>query len=256
MNQKPLPIERTLICAFATVVVACASSATGDVVINEIKAESSERLLRYHEDGSQSVGPGIPWWAPGFDDAAWQTGALPAGHGKDVVTDLTAELKNRTPTLYIRKTFHASASAAAASAITLNANYNDGIIVWLNGREVARSNMGPKHGHFYFDMGAYRTGSSSTSEFEEFDLGEFADALVEGENLIAVQLGNIRKIEDRLPSGPPSTTTWIDLSLTAGGEDLVSAGSEVSFRPGFMEPSGGVADFGVLLDDEIDPRFF
>ena len=253
MIRPPLLVASHLIIAFGTFLP---SSALADVVINEIKAESSEYLIRYHEDGSQTIGPGDSWWAPGFDDSEWQTGALPAGHhSAGVATDLTAELKNRATTLYTRKAFTASAAAAAATAITLSANYNDGIVVWINGTEVARSNMGPSQGHFHFDQGAYRTGSANRSEFEDFDIGEFADALVEGENVIAIQLANIRKIEDRLPSGPPSTTTWIDFSLTAGGEELVAAGSEVRLRPGFAEPSGGVADFGALLDPEVESDF-
>ena len=235
-------------CVFPVVAVA-------DVVINEFKAESSERLLRFHEDGSQSVGPGIPWWAPDFDDSDWQTGALPAGHGSGVVTDLSTELRNRTPTLYARMAFTASAAAAAAAEIILSANYNDGIIVWLNGTEVARSNMGPTQGHFYFDQGSYGTGSSSSSEFEDFDISPYSASLLEGENVIAVQLSNIRKIEDRLPSGPPSTSTWIDFSLVAGGEEVIAAGSEVRLRPGLIEPSGGLADYGALLDEEIEPDF-
>lgn len=253
MNRNPLLDVAKAIAI--TVALFCCSAAMADVVINEIKADSSDRLLRYHENGNQSVGPGTPWWAPGFDDSDWQTGALPAGRSSSVVTDLSEALDERATTLYTRKTFTASAAAAAATALTLDANYNDGIIVWLNGTEVARSNMGPQHGHFYFDQGAYRTGSSSTSEFEEFDISDFAAALVEGENVIAIQLGNIRSIEDRLPSGPPTTTTWIDFSLTAGEEELVAAGSEVSLRPGFAEPSGGVADFGALIDPEIEPGF-
>jgi hypothetical protein len=255
MHRNPLNNAANAIkIALATVLITY-PAVRADIVINEIKAESSDRLLRYHDNGNQSVGPGTPWWAPGFDDDDWQTGALPAGHGNGVVTDLSASLDDRAPTLYTRMTFTASAAASAATAVTLNANYNDGIVVWLNGTEIARSNMGPVQGHFYFDQGAYATGSSSTSEFEEFDISEFANALVEGENVIAIQLGNIRSIEDRLPSGPPTTTTWIDFSLTAGGEELVAAGSEARLRPGFSEPSGGVADFGALNDPEVEAGF-
>lgn len=220
-------------------------SAVADVVINEIKADSSERLLRYHDDGSQSVGPDVPWWAPEFDDGDWQTGALPAGHGSGVATDLRDVLRNRTFALYVRKTFTADAAAAAAGEVKLALNYNDGIIVWLNGTEVVRSNMGPEHGHFYHDQQASRNGSSSTSGYEDFDISGFASALVAGENVLAIQLANASL----------SGTTWIDFSLTAGGVEIIAAGSEARLRPGLTEPSGGVADFGALLDEEIEPGF-
>jgi hypothetical protein len=254
MNRTPQS-AKLLVLASISAFLVYPSATQADVVINEIKAETSQYLIRYHDNGNQSVGPGLAWWEPGFDDSEWQSGALPAGHGTGIVTDLEAELKNRATTLYVRKTFTADSAAASATAISLSANYNDGIVVWLNGTEVARSNMGPKQGHFHFDQGAYRTGPKSLTDVEDFDISAFADALVEGENVIAIQLANIRKAENNLPSGPPSTTTWIDFSLTAGGEKLVAAGSEVRLRPGFAEPSGGLADFGALLDPEIEPDF-
>ena len=231
----------------AMLTLLCASSSLADVVINEIKADSSERLLRYHENGAQSVGPDIPWWAPEFDYSDWQAGNLPAGNGSNVKTDLSASLRNLTLNLYSRMTFSASASStsAAAQALTLSVNFNDGIVVWLNGVEVVRSNMGPPQGHFYADQQASRSGSSSVSSFEDFDISAFASALVAGENVIAVQLANASL----------SGTMWIDFSLTAGGEQVIAAGSEARVRPGLTEPSGGVADFGALLDSDLEPGF-
>ena len=219
--------------------------ARGDVIINEFKAESSEWLLRYHDDGSQSVGPGSPWWAPEFDDAAWQTGALPAGNGSNVETDLKDELRNRTANLYVRSTFAASAAAAASGDLKLEINFNDGVIVWLNGIEVARSNMGPEHGHVFSEQLSAVRGSSSTSSFEDFDLGEFAEHLVEGENVLAFQVAN----------NSLSGTMWLDFELQAGGETVVAKGSEVSLRPGLTEPSGGLVDFAAVLAEEIEPGF-
>ncbi|MCB1098537.1 MAG: lamin tail domain-containing protein [Verrucomicrobiae bacterium] len=235
-----LPVVRAVAVTFLSL-----SSAMAGVVINEIKADSSERLLRYHENGAQSVGPDIPWWAPEFDDSDWQVGALPAGSGNNVQTDLSGLLRNRTFSLYTRMKFSASASAAASQALTLSANFNDGIIVWLNGVEVVRSNMGPPQGHFYADQEASRNGSSSTSSVEDFDISAFAAELVAGENVIAVQLANASL----------SGTMWIDFSLTAGAEEVIAAGSEASYRAGLTEPSGGVADFGALLDSDIEPGF-
>lgn len=244
-----LPMFKSpLLPAASAIILAFSSAALADVVINEIKADSSERLLRYHEDGSQSVGPGTPWWAPEFDDSGWQSGPLPAGNGSNVETDLRAELRNRTLALYTRMTFTASAAAAAAAAadnLMLSVNFNDGVTIWLNGTEVVRSNMGPSQAHFYVDQEASRSGSSSTSGFEDFDISAFADNLVAGENIIAVQLANASL----------SGTMWIDFSLTAGGEEVIAEGSDARFRPGLTEPSGGLADFGALLDDEIEPGF-
>ena len=219
--------------------------ATADVVINELVAESSERLLRYHDDGAQSVGPSIPWWAASFDDSHWQTGAMPAGSGSNAATDLNDVLRNRTFSLYVRKTFTVDPSVASPATLTLDANFNDGIIVWLNGVEVARYNMGPPQGHFYADQEASRRGSSSTSSTETFDLGEFSDLLTAGENVIAAQVAN-QSI---------SSTMWVDFSLTANGEEIIADGSDVRYLPGLTEPSGGLADFGALLDEDIEPGF-
>ena len=120
-------MRRFLSCAIAAALCGLSgvTSVIADVVINEIKAESSLRLLRYHENGSQSVGAGAPWWSPEFDDSSWREGPLPAGHGNDsVATDLKEEMRGRAYSLYVRKSFGADASAVAASKLTLNLNVN------------------------------------------------------------------------------------------------------------------------------------
>ena len=60
-----------------------------DVLINEIGAADSERLLRPHEDGRQRLGWGLGWMDREFDDSSWATGDAPFGFGNDiVVTDV------------------------------------------------------------------------------------------------------------------------------------------------------------------------
>lgn len=138
-----------MLLRFLSFIFAC-SLAHSQVVINELAAASSDRLLRWTAAGEPRIGTGIPWHDDLFSDATWLTGALPAGYGSTVSTNLQTAMVNKTPSCYFRKSFTVSgAQAAMTQPLTLQIDCNDGFVAYINGVEVARANAGAAQ-HFLF----------------------------------------------------------------------------------------------------------
>ena len=173
----------------ALAVVLGGSMGSGEVRITELSGASSDRLLKYSETGQPSLGPGTPWFAPSFEDSSWELGPAPLGFGgTGLGTDLSAELAGVAPSFYLRKRFEVSAAqAASVSDLILDTRFADGIVVYLNGVEVERCNLGPKDLFVYSDQFAFRA-NPSAGEILSLNLGRCADLLTEGENVIAVQV--------------------------------------------------------------------
>jgi len=137
----------------------------------------------YTDDGSD---PGGDWMTVGFDDSAWATGGAPLGYGEDVVTTLQGGPGgDAPPATYYRGSFDL-ADPAAVEDLRLDVRRDDGIVVFLNGTEVARDNVaaGPvDHGTSAL-VGL--TGADAELSPVRFDVSP--DLLVAGENRIAVAL--------------------------------------------------------------------
>jgi spore coat protein CotH len=142
------------------------------------------------------------WRLDGFSETSWQTGDASIGYGEDfIVTDLT-DMRDGYSTVYLRKTINITDPSWFRSFL-LNAQYDDGINVWINGTHVVSVNV----------PGAelpYNATASSAIEninFVPLDLGDPLSYLVAGDNVIAVQLLNA--------SIGGSSDAFFDASLTA-----------------------------------------
>ncbi|MGC6566526.1 MAG: lamin tail domain-containing protein [Akkermansiaceae bacterium] len=208
--------------------------ACGDVIINEISASQSERLLRWDENNQPFVGPGPAWWSPGFDASDWKQGNMPAGYSLgSIATNLSADLLNTSPSFFARKTFNApTGQASSGQDLILRINFNDGFIAWLNGVEIARENMGEKKAHIYHDQLSYRSAGSSTA-VKDFNLGPASGMLKTGENLLAVQINNYSL----------SGNMRLDMALLINGSStLFGQGTTISFLPGLSEPTADLSE--------------
>jgi hypothetical protein len=126
------------------------------VVLNELNAGSSERLLRWDASGVPRLGTGLKWYESAFSDAQWDTAIGPFGYGGltnpsvPIATGLEPKVRYLTPTVYYRKNFSVtSTDAARTDAVQLIVEYNDGFVAYLNGVEVARRNAGPVNKFIY-----------------------------------------------------------------------------------------------------------
>jgi len=95
---------------------------------------------RYLDDGSDQ---GAAWRDPGFDDSAWKAGGAQLGYGdggESTLVDFGGDAGDKHITTYFRREFDAT-DVADVSELTLRLLRDDGAVVYLNGQEVARSNM-------------------------------------------------------------------------------------------------------------------
>lgn len=111
------------------------------------------------------------------------------GYGK-VATNLSDSLQGKAPSFYLRKSFAASAAQVASQAdLVLTTEFDDGIIIFLNGTEVGRCNLGAPGLFVYSDQVAFDE-DSTEGDPVSLNLGKASDLLVEGENVLAVQVAN------------------------------------------------------------------
>ena len=83
---------------------------------------------------------GDAWRGYFYDDSSWAAGAAPLGYGDPMATTVSfgPSATAKYITTYFRRTFDAT---HGFSALTLSLRRDDGAVVYLNGTEVARSNM-------------------------------------------------------------------------------------------------------------------
>lgn len=222
--------------------------AIGDVVINEIATSHVPRNLRWDGNDQAYAGAGPAWWSASFDDSRWQSGSLPMGYSLgNISTDLGSELSDISPSFYVRKIFEASTSEATSSApMVLQINYNDGFIAWINGVEVARANMGAVKAHIYHDQLSHRGGTLGTDS-ESITLPVASELLVQGENVIAVQVNNYSL------TGNMRLDMSLQIDEPSGADpQLFSSGGDVTYLPGLREPTSGLVDPVTSSEDPSD----
>lgn len=224
------------------------SFVSGEILINEIAAIDAGRVLRWDENDQPYAGAGPAWWSPSFDSATWNQGSLPIGFSiNPIATDLRSTLNNVSPSFYVRKSFEASpADAASGRPLSLEINFNDGFIAWLNGVEIARENMGAEKAHIYHDQVAHRAASSSTAS-KTFPLGISSDLLKSGQNVLALQVNN------ESLSGNMRLDFALVIDDTGGPEtSLISKGTSVEYLPGLREPSSDLVEPALPGGDPSD----
>lgn len=251
-SPRRLSFSRALLIALPALLLTRTSA---DVVINEIMAGASERLLQFDAAGVPQVGAGPRWYQAGYDDSVargWQTAVGPFGFGAltnnptAIATNLQNAVRYLTPTTYFRKTFQ-GAVAGATDTLQLAVQYNDGFVAFLNGVEVARRNGGPARKWIYHDQPAYNRESYSgtatiptTALAEVITLGTASTLLLPGENILAIHLMNASATEG---------TYYLKADLTISGSapaTLVNYNDPWKYFPGVIEPSGNLFDPALL----------
>lgn len=139
--------------------------------------------------------PDPNWVNPGFDDSGWSSGAISIGYGDgDDATTTPAAIS-----LYMRDTFSLPEVENFLIAL-LAMDYDDAFVAYLNGVEIARNNIW-NIGKPPFDATAteeHEAAMYSCPSADPFDCAEFfyvdeakiKEALVVGENVLAIQIHN------------------------------------------------------------------
>lgn len=175
---------------------------------------------KYWDRGSL---PAANWHTAVYNDGTWSSGPAQLGYGDgDEVTVLSygPSAENRYSSTYFRKSFTVT-NPAQISQLSLGLVRDDGAVVYLNGVEVARSNM-PAGPVSYTTWAS--TGISGTDESAVHTFSIPANLLVTGSNLIAVE---IHQNQAR------SSDLSFDLSLTgsaSGAAATLNANARVRAR--------------------------
>jgi len=140
--------------------------------------------------------PDPAWKTEGFDDSSWASGPGGFGYGPDCVAQrgtTLSTMQNSYVSLYTRHPFSVP-NPALITSLTLNMDYDDGWVAYINGAEVARSpGMGGTPGvpPAYNAVTATTDHECSTGSpanpAENFDLTPFIALLQAGNNVLAIQ---------------------------------------------------------------------
>ncbi len=139
---------------------------------------------KYLDNGTNQ---GTAWRAAAFNDAAWASGNAQLGYGdgdEATVVSFGPNTRNRYITTYFRKAFTV-ANLAAFATLRLNLLRDDGAVVYVNGVEVARSNM-PTSAIGHTTLASAAVNGSAESTY--FAITVPASALVAGTNVVAVEV--------------------------------------------------------------------
>jgi hypothetical protein len=140
---------------------------------------SASTTWKYLDNGQT---PGSGWLTASFDDRSWRSGAAPLGYGNGTVKTTVrygANSEKKFPVTFFRKTF-AVDNPSTVESLSINLLLDDGAVIFLNGKEVARRNM--------------PSGSTSASTYASACIEKWEwttvkidrSALVKGANALAV----------------------------------------------------------------------
>ncbi len=169
-----------------------------------VKTQANPNLLPYASTWRwyyQATAPAGAWNAEGYDDSAWASGAGNLGFGNGNGTVITTAPAPRPLTAYFRTTVDV-ADPAAFRSILLELVRDSGAAVYVNGVEVARSNL-PAGALTADTFASTYVGSAARKTAVPFTLP--TTAFKPGVNTIAVELHL---------NGRNQTTSGFDLKLT------------------------------------------
>ncbi len=165
---------------------------------------------RYFKGLAEPSDDAEDWRASDFTDSDWLTGPTPIGYGEAFVATNLSDMRGNYTTVYLRKQFDV-ANAEGFDSLLLETLYDDGLLVWINGRLVVQDNVASA------DLPHDATAESAieNSDFVPYSFSAPATYLVEGTNTIAVQLLNASlsgssdcffdlRLTGHLPSDEPS----------------------------------------------------
>ena len=157
------------------------------------------------------------WTAIGFDDSLWSAGPGGFGYGADCVAGrqtTLADMQGNYVSVYLRMPFSVD-DPAAVSSLTLTIDYDDSFAAYLNGQEVARSNVignPPISTQLATTNHECSGGSPAPNPAEDFSVS--TTLLVTGLNVLAIQGHN-------LTLGSSDFTLIPSLSATTVGSCVV-----------------------------------
>ena len=124
-------------------------------------------------------------------DVSWLLGAGGIGYGDgDDVTALS-DMQGRYTSVYLRTAFTSDGSVANLSSLFLKADWDDGFVAWLDGKEIARRNApgvaGTEPLFTAVATGGREASAGGGAPAELIDLGVVGARLSAGSHVLAIQ---------------------------------------------------------------------
>lgn len=132
--------------------------------------------------------PPSGWKEISFNDLGWNIGQAGIGYGDDDDNTIISNVNS----VYIRKNFSVN-DKNNISEIFFNIDYDDGFVAYLNGKEIARSNLGINGDFIPFNKSADNTIEAKlfqNQKLETFFINEPDQILVDGNNILSIQVHN------------------------------------------------------------------
>lgn len=171
----------------------CGSSAAQTLlveIVNTTKVQTSLTLIpanstwKYLDNGSDQ---GNAWTTLSYNDNSWKTGNAQLGYGDGDETTVVGYGPNsgaKYTTTYFRKSFNVT-DPALITSLTLNILRDDGGVIYLNGKEVYRTNM-PAGTITYSTPAADYVDGADESSYYTASIDH--SLLVTGTNVLAVEI--------------------------------------------------------------------
>ncbi len=138
---------------------------------------------KYLDNGTNQ---GTTWRASSFNDAPWASGNAQLGYGdgdEATVISFGPNSAAKYITTYFRKTINIS-NPAAFSAFSGSVKRDDGVVIYVNGTEVYRSNM--PTGTIAYTTLASTAASDDGNTAQNFTIS--SAAFISGDNVVAVEM--------------------------------------------------------------------
>ncbi len=192
-----------------------------------------ETVIYDYEEWRYLVGtyePDSDWRTLSFDDLSWSLGPGGIGYGDDDDrTDISQEPGFEKPlSLYLRKKFTIYDTSVILLTV-LNIDFDDAFVAYINNVEVARVGVGAVGDHPAYNQPAYELHEATMYQGQDPEYFMISkemmnDCLVEGENILAIQVHNYNNT-----SSDMSSITFLSVGLSDGS-------SYYSPVPGWFNP--------------------
>ncbi|MBN1670859.1 MAG: fibronectin type III domain-containing protein [Kiritimatiellae bacterium] len=164
------------------------AAATTPAGSDEVKIAKGA-LWRYRKGSAEASGPPDAWRLSAFDDSAWRAGPAPFGYGDGPYGTTLADMQGRYSSVFLRSAFDIQHPVWVAE-LRLWAQFDDGFVMWFNGRDVARVNVAGAPGSPVAHDG-FAAGNMGPVEWSTNLTGSALTGLRQGENVLAVQVFNV-----------------------------------------------------------------
>ncbi len=146
---------------------------------------------RFRKGRQEASQPATAWRKADYDDSEWFFGSAPFGYGDGPYGTELSDMRHHYTSIFLRKAFTIE-HPLDLQWLQFRLEYDDGLILWLNGNEVLRRGVPGQTGDLLpFDATANRSDFDPIKEASTFSVDQLPP-LRRGKNQLAAQVFNQR----------------------------------------------------------------